>query len=199
MKDSGLPEWSQDLMADLEVADRRAEAVAHGLSTEHLNWQLLPGAWSIAQCLEHLYLTNKAYLSAISVALDGHSPKRVEEIRLGWPSRWFIRNFVAPNPGGTRAKAPKKVEPASHVDPKVVAAFLRSNQEVANLVRRASLLDVNGIRFSNPFVPLVRFTVGTGLEIVAKHESRHLLQAERVWQLAGFPHRRDSAEEMKQA
>ena len=36
------------------------------------------------------------------------------------------------------------------------------------------------IRFRNPFIPLLRFTVGTGLEIVAKHESRHLLQAEGV-------------------
>jgi DinB superfamily len=188
MGDAGLPQWSQCLMVDLESADRRAEAVAHGLSTEQLNWQPRPGAWSIAQCIEHLYLTNKVYLPALSVALDGHPPTKVEKIRLGWPSRWFIRHFVAPNPGGTRAKAPQKIAPSSHVDPKVVSAFLRSNQEVADLVRRASLLDVNGIRFRNPFVPLLRFTVGTGLEIVAKHESRHLLQAERVRQSAGFPH-----------
>jgi hypothetical protein len=32
----------------------------------------------------------------------------------------------------------------------------------------------------NPFVPLVRFTVGTGVEIVWRHQHRHLLQAERV-------------------
>ena len=48
------------------------------------------------------------------------------------------------------------------------------------LVARASAYDVNRIRFKNPFTPLLRFTVGTGLEIVTQHQSRHLLQAEVV-------------------
>jgi hypothetical protein len=56
------------------------------------------------------------------------------------------------------------------------------------LIRRASSYDVNRIRFRNPFVPLLRFTVGTGLEIITKHEDRHLLQAERLKQSAEFPH-----------
>jgi len=49
------------------------------------------------------------------------------------------------------------------------------------------IYDVNRIRFKNPFVPLIRFTVGTGLEIVSQHESRHLLQAERIRESPGFP------------
>ena len=185
--DSGLPKWSQSLISELESADRRAEVLAKGLSDEQMNWQPLPGAWSIAQCIEHVHVANEVYLPAIAAALDGHPQTKVEELWSGWPSRWFIRNFIAPNPGGTRAKAPKKIEPASHVDPGVVSRFLRSNQTAMELVRRASLFDVNSIRFKNPFVPLLRFTVGTGLEIVAKHQSRHLLQAENVRQSAGFP------------
>ena len=39
----------------------------------------------------------------------------------------------------------------------------------------------------NPFIPLLRFTVGTGLEIVPKHQLRHLLQVERVKQAEDFP------------
>jgi hypothetical protein len=182
-----LPEWSQRLISELGSADRRAEILAKGLSTEQMNWRPRPGAWSIAQCIEHLLIANEVYLPAIAAALDGYPQTKGEEIWLGWPSRWFIRNFIAPNAGGTRAKAPKKIEPATHVDPKVVSGFLRSNQAAVELVRRASLFDVNSIRFKNPFVPLLRFTVGTGLEIVAKHESRHLLQAESVRQSAEFP------------
>jgi hypothetical protein len=37
------------------------------------------------------------------------------------------------------------------------------------------------------FIPVIRFTVGTGFEVTSKHESRHLLQAERVRQAPGFP------------
>jgi hypothetical protein len=55
------------------------------------------------------------------------------------------------------------------------------------LIERASEYDVNRIRFVNPFIPVIRFTTGTGLQIVARHEVRHLLQAERVKEAAGFP------------
>jgi hypothetical protein len=101
--------------------------------------------------------------------------------------RWFIAHYVAPNPEGTRARAPKKIEPAKTVDADVLASFLRSNRRARELVLRASEYDVNAIRFRNPFIPLLRFTVGTGLEIISKHESRHLLQAEGVKRSAGFP------------
>jgi hypothetical protein len=73
------------------------------------------------------------------------------------------------------------------VEPEILAAFLRSNQAVRDFIRQASDYDVNALRFKNPFIPSLRFTVGTGLEIISKHESRHLLQAEGVKQSTGFP------------
>jgi len=64
----------------------------------------------------------------------------------------------------------------------------RANDLAArDLIRRASRYDVNRIRFRNPFIPLLRFTVGTGLEIVWRHQCRHLLQAERIKQAPTFP------------
>jgi hypothetical protein len=183
---SDLPAWSLRLVSELEAADLRAESIAKALSPEQLNWQPDRSAWSVGQCLEHLYNTNRVYLPVISDALNG-SRRTVQEIRLGWFSRWFIRNYIAPNPEGPRARAPKKIAPSSKVEADILQVFLRSNQDVRELVRRASQYDVNAIRFKNPFIPLLRFTVGAGLEIISKHESRHLLQAERVRRSPGFP------------
>jgi hypothetical protein len=126
-------------------------------------------------------------LPVLSAALKGQPHGQVEEITLGWFSGWFIRTYIAPNPGGTRARAPKKIEPAKHVDPVVLDGFLRSNQAARELARQASDYDVNRIRYRNPFIPLLRFTVGAGLEIITKHPGRHLLQAEGVRQSADFP------------
>ena len=53
--------------------------------------------------------------------------------------------------------------------------------------RMAASRIVNRIRFKNPFIPMLRFTMGTGFEIVSKHQSRHLLQAERVRESVNFP------------
>jgi hypothetical protein len=183
---SSLPSWSQRLISELEISDGRAQQLARGLNREQLNWSPAPGAWSIGQCLQHLLAGNELYLPAIANSLRGRRESPVEEVVLSRFSRWFIRNYIAPS-STTRARAPSKIRPAAEVEPSVLDAFLRTNEVARELIRQASAYDVNRIRFRNPFIPLLRFTVGAGLEITSKHESRHLQQAERVRQSPGFP------------
>jgi len=175
------------ILSELDAADRRAESVAAALSPSQLNWQPRQGAWSVGQCLDHLRAGNKIMAPVLSSALEGRPHRPVEEITPGWFGGWFIRTFIAPNPGGTRTKAPKKIEPAILVEPVILENYLRSTEAARVVVRQASKYDVNHIRYKNPFLPLLRFTVGEGLEIIAKHQGRHLLQAEAVRQSAGFP------------
>ena len=182
-----LPVWSGQVIAELDASDRQANDVARGLSAEQLNWRPAPDAWSVGQCLEHLYKTNQVYLPPIASALDGHSPSPVDEITPGWFGRLFIRTYIDPATQRRRGRAPGKAVPAPHVDPAILDLFLRSNDAARDLVRRASAYDVNRIRFVNPFISVIRFTVGTGLEIIWKHERRHLLQAERVTRAPTFP------------
>jgi hypothetical protein len=111
----------------------------------------------------------------------------VQDITPGWFGRWFISTYVESSPQTKHARAPKKIVPGTQVEASVLDRFLRSNHATRELVRRASEHDVNRIRFRNPFIPVLRFTVGTGLDIVSKHEHRHLLQAERARQSSGFP------------
>jgi len=134
-----------------------------------------------------LHVANEVYLPAIATSLGGSRRSRVQEIVPGWFGRWFIRKYIEPSSESRRARAPKKIDPGKHVESSILESFLRSNQIARELVCKASDYDVNRIRFKNPFVPMLRFTAGTGLEIVAKHQSRHLLQAERVRQSADFP------------
>ena len=65
---------------------------------------------------------------------------------------------------------------------RMLRPFGRSNQAVRGIIRPAAVHNVNRIRFKNPFIPGIRFTVGTGLQIICSHERRHLLQARRVKQ-----------------
>jgi hypothetical protein len=185
--DSGLPKWSLRILSELDAADRRAESIATGLRPSQLNWQPRQGAWSVGQCLEHLRAVNEIMVPLLCAALEDRPHGGVEEITPGWFSGWFIRTYIAPNPGGARARAPKKIEPTRQVEPVILETFLRSTEAARALVRQASNYDVNLIRYKNPFIPLLRFTVGVGLEIIAKHQGRHLLQAEGVRQSAGFP------------
>ncbi len=176
----GAPPWSVRVISELSSADTRAVAVASGLTAKELNWKSRPGEWSIGQCIDHLLVSNTVYCPAIAEALGGHQPGRVEEITPGWFGRWFIENYIEFSGRTKPHRAPKKITPVSQVDPSVLDRFLESNQGARELVQRAATYDVNRIRFRNPFVPLIHFTVGTGFEILSKHQRRHLLQAERV-------------------
>ena len=181
------PAWSVRLLAELDAADERAAALASRLSLNQLNWKPSPAEWSVGNCLDHLSVANEVYLRAVADALENRPRAAVEEITPGWLGRWFIRKYIAPSSESGRSRAPRKIRPAADVDASVLDRFLASNATARALVRRAREYDVNRLRFKNPFVPLVRFTVGTGLEIVSKHEQRHLLQAERVRASLGFP------------
>ena len=182
-----LPAWSVRALEELDTSDRHANALAGALTPEQLNWKPAPDQWSVGQCLDHLYLGNQVYCLRWPRRLTVDRPRRCRRSRLGWLGRWFVRTQIDPSTQRRRGRAPGKITPAPRVDPSVLDRFVRSNDAARDLVRRASAYDVNRIRFVNPFVPLVRFTVGTGLEVVWRHQRRHLLQAERVTQSSGFP------------
>jgi len=178
--ESTRPAWSERLIRELDAADARAQAVARSLTLQQLNWKPSPAEWSVGQCLEHLSIANEVYLRAITPALEGHARAVVAEITPGWFGRYFIRNYIEPSPRTKRAPAPRKIQPNSEVPASVLERFLGSNRALREFIDRARHYDVNHIRFKNPFVGLIRWTVGTGLEITSKHEMRHLLQAERI-------------------
>ena len=182
------PAWSIRLAFELSANDQTAQTLAAGLTDGQLNWQPAPGSWSVGQCLEHLCITNEVYLTSISAALKEKPDSPVEQITPGRFGRWFIRSFAEPSPNSKRVPAPPKIRPAAHVDLAVLDRFLSGNKSCRELILRARGKNVNHIRFWNPFVLGVRFTVGTGLEIIASHERRHLLQAERVRDSVNFPH-----------
>jgi hypothetical protein len=185
--DEASPSWTRRLISEFDAADEHATALAKTLTPRQLNWSLAPGVWSVGQCLEHLRVTNEVYLKPMSDSLRGRQRAVVQEIKPGWFGRWFIRSFIEPSSRVARARAPKKIRPAAQVGPSILDRFLKSNDEARDLVRRARGYDVNRIRFRNPFVPGIRFTVGTGLEILSNHQRRHLLQAERIRKSANFP------------
>ena len=185
--DDTTPPWCFRLIAELDAADARATALAKTLSPTQLNWRPRPGTWSVGQCLEHLAAGNEVYVRAMSHSLGDRRHVVVQNITPGWFGRWFIRTYIDPAPGTRRGRAPKTIRPAADVDPSILNRFVASNDQVRDLIRRARHYDVNRLRFKNPFIPVLRFTVGTGLEILSTHERRHLLQAERIRVSSDFP------------
>lgn len=182
------PAWATDLLQQLDDRDAHARRVAKDLSVAQLNWKAEPMSWSIGQCLEHLSISNEVYTEPIVAALHGRASHPVERITPGWFGRWFLNSYIEPDTQRIKAKAPGKIRPvASHLDLSILDRFLASNAKVRAAITLARDVDVNRVRFRNPFIPIIWFTVGTGLLLLVRHDRRHLLQADRVRANPAFP------------
>jgi DinB superfamily len=181
----GFPADLQALFNELHRTDHEARQLASGLTEAQLNWQPGGGAgWSVVQCLDHLAQINTVYVAALREAIRGVKPGTVPRrgpIHPGWFGRWFI-SAMEPPPK-RKLKAPKKALPAQHKGgADVLRAFVSAHDEVRAVIRESREMDLNRIRFTNPFIRLFHFTVGTGLLIIAAHDRRHLWQAKQVVQ-----------------
>src|SRR5262249_31148774 len=138
---------------------------------------------------DHLSRANTVYAAALHEAVkEARSTKGpgLGPIQPGWFSRLVIRSFEPPP--RRKLRAPKKIVPGSQIgSQEVLHSFLRSQEDVRTVIRDGARLDLNRVRFRNPFIRFLRFTVGTGLLIITAHERRHLWQAEKVLACAGFP------------
>jgi hypothetical protein len=84
-----------------------------------------------------------------------------------------------------KLKAPRTIRPRP--DPALhdaSAQFFGSQDELRAFLLRYADIDLASVRFVNPFVPVFRFSLATGLHVLAAHERRHLWQARRVREAA---------------
>ena len=144
-------------------------------------WQPEAGSWSVAECLDHLAITNRLYLQAMTEpAIRAREQGRFRRCPAvpGFVGRWFVRTLDPPVRTLFRMKAPRSIAP--RVAPSLAdafASFATSQDEVREFLRANADLDLAGVRFPNPFVRSIRFSLATGLHVITAHERRHLCQA----------------------
>jgi hypothetical protein len=169
-------------------AERDARRLAEGLTDAAAGWRPSPSSWSVAECLDHLATTNRVYLEAMEPsaarALASGRRRRGPAIP-GIVGGWFVRMQEPPVKRRARMKAPGSIRPR-HSPPfgDAMAAFFASQDAVRTFLRTYAGLDLAGTRFPNPFIRGIRFSLATGLHVIAAHERRHLWQAHRIREAA---------------
>jgi hypothetical protein len=105
--------------------------------------------------------------------------------RPGLIGGWFVWTFEPPVTRLFKLKAPGKIRPRpSPPLSGAPVAFFDAHGDVRAFLKEFSGIDLAGVRFANPFVAGVRFSLATGLHVLAAHDRRHLWQAERAKQSA---------------
>ena len=181
----------ETILKQMRDSEEAASRLFEGVSEIQGNWQPHSGrGWSIWQCVEHLSLTNQVYAAALKEGLaNADSSQKIAtagEITPGWFGRFFISK-VEP-PVGIGVKTKPKATPGQKGDlGQAFARFAESHEALRGIVTLWDSVDLNRVRYPNPFLPLVRFTIGTGLLIANAHDRRHLWQAQQVKLAAGYP------------
>jgi DinB family protein len=164
--------------------ERDARALADGLTDDRAAWREHPASWSVAECVDHLATANRIYLAAMEPpaarARAGGRMRRQPALP-GMIGGWFVGTLEPPVKTRTKRTAPDKIRPrTSPPFADAMTAFLKSQEDARRFLQIYAGIDLAGVRFPNPFVRAIRFSLATGLHVIAAHDRRHLAQAWRV-------------------
>lgn len=166
----------------LEALDR-LHLLADGIAANRWAYRTDPKRWSVAECVAHLNLSSAAYLPLLeravaeARAIGGRSPRRHRHNAVGW---LLWRTMGPPVRLRTRTIAafvPTATVPATEL----VAEFERLQDLQMAQLRAANGLPLGRVRVTSPFNARVRYNLYSCFAILARHQHRHLWQAEQVW------------------
>ena len=174
----------------LNSCTRRTEEFAGGLSEAQLNWRPGEGRWSVAECLDHLLVTNALYLGCMERAIHRAHAKGKSAEESTHSRNTIFGGFIIRTLKGGRAKAvpaPRMFSPASDITPGIVDRFVKSQVRLTEAMHDAEGLHLDRVKFGTPVSALLRANLGEAFELLVLHEARHLDQAEEVIATDGFP------------
>jgi hypothetical protein len=167
---------------EAKVETHIAEAIRDFQNQDHafLNKLSATGGWSIAQCLDHLNSYGDYYLPRIHLKIEEAMDHPGNESFSGtWLGNYFTR-MMDPETGRKKYKAFKGHIPGSNLDAsKVVAEFIRQQEDILVLIRKARSKDLDAIKVPISISSLIKLRLGDVFQFIIAHNERHMLQAKR--------------------
>ena len=172
----------------LRSAQTRLRRLSDEISDE--NWSKRPGPdrWSAAECVEHLNLTSKAYLALLPDAVmrakkrGGPAQTHYRRDALGW----FMSMMIGPlrHLGKFRIvpvkTTPKFVPKRGRSRTEILSNFVRLQAELAAVIRSGDRLPLDQVKIVSPFGGRMKYSAYSALVIIARHQHRHIQQAEEA-------------------
>lgn len=179
----------EDLRRQFEQIATDADALAVHLRDDQFAWRPAPHVWSVAECLEHLNATARAYLPKVDECIAAAVRSRAVSSGPFRPSRLGRVIVQVSEPRSRiRIRSPKIFLPADGVSKHDVMTALGDYQrQFIERLHQANGLDLARARVTSPVTKWVRLPLGTGLALIAAHERRHLWQARTITAMKGFP------------
>ena len=188
-----IPRTANDVDALLDEAARQRDELVDlfgRLPQATLSWRPDETRWSAGGHVAHLAIINEAYLGTIADAVAraraaggprGDGPYRHPRI-----ATWFARSMEPPPKRRMKTFAGMVPDPGTTPEA-ALADFVRLQGRLAQLAEESRGLDLGRVRFGSPFLALLRFSLGTGFEMLLAHNRRHIWLVHELLAAPGAP------------
>ncbi len=179
----------EDYRRQIEAVKEDARALLAGLSEAQVNWRPTAAHWSIAECLDHLTVTNRELMKPIEAAIED---ARSRGLTSGGPFRYgIIGNMIVRSmepPAKMKFKAPTMFKPRPDQSLEAVARdFFAMQDELLRLIKEANGINLARVKVTSPVTKLIKLSLGQSFGLIATHNRRHLWQARQVKENPAFP------------
>ena len=170
------------LVRDLLDASAHAQKLFSDRTPEELLRRPREKSWSAAECLEHLNLSNRAYVPLLESSLrDLRSRKVLAEkpFRMNWNAA-LLKYWLEP-PSRVRLPTTAPFQPVTVADPGVsFSEFCALNLKLIDLLESSRGLALDKGMLPSPFAKNMKYSAYSAFAVIAAHNRRHLWQAERA-------------------
>lgn len=158
------------------------------LSTEQINWKINPESWSIAECIDHITVTNEAYFQKLKAIVDRtHKNPGISLISIYTK---FCGNLIL-NAVNPKTKRKSKTFPVfmpamSNYDHSVFDRFDTTQVVLRTYFEKLNKSDYHSISITSPASNLIVLPLSYVFKILTLHEQRHVNQAINIKRQKGF-------------
>jgi hypothetical protein len=152
-----------------------------GMTDVELNRKLGKESWSIAQVLDHVVVTKKAYLERFDEQKQKFIPFTDVDEKTSVMGRWMMK-YVEPK-RGKKTRTVKVFLPdenKSSYDLSIKEQLYESQLLFKKIIEECNNYALYGNKISSPANKLIKFHLGEVLEIILMHEERHLEQIREI-------------------
>lgn len=178
-----------DMIKRLEEYAEEAVSTFGDLSAMKFNWKPNPESWSVGQCFEHLVVANKKYVSLTESAAEGRYNESIWERMPGLPKltgKLVIKTIHPDNV--KKSKAPKLFQPSrSEIPTGMLNDYVDTSKQLREQINKFSDADIKDKVITSPIAKIATYSLYDAFTIVVLHDRRHINQAVRVTETAGFP------------
>ncbi|MBK8701281.1 MAG: DinB family protein [Saprospiraceae bacterium] len=177
-----MTQTSEKWITDLKELKSTFRKEFGHLSIEEMNTKPSPGAWSIAQVIDHIIEVNESYFPTFELVRKG---KYVHSILGNFA---FIRRFfgrmilksVLPESKKKYKTLPLWQPSQTDLHENMVARFEKHQAALMAELEATETFIRRNVTIASPANDMIVYDIQTALDIIVNHEKRHLLQALHV-------------------